>query len=305
MRPNHAATRRNLGLALAELGRGARALPVLYRARDLAPDDAETHLALARCLREIGAKEAAVEAARAARRWIRRPLWPRRRVSFWPRRLVRRYRATRQHPMCVCCSMPMHRRSMHTCLSNWPIARLKPWPRLSAMPACRGMDSADVLDLGCGTGLSGLAIKPFARSIVGIDLSPRMLERAAATGVYGRLLEAELPGCLDCAAGRVFHLALAADVYDHLGDVAPVLAALARVLRKGGLCALSFESLQPGEGAKDMAISERWRFEHDADAVAAVMRAYGFHPVLRRELGLRLDAEGRCQGSSWRRAEHE
>lgn len=289
LRPNHAATRRNLGLALAELGRGARALPVLYRARDLAPDDAETHLALARCLRETGAKEAAVEASRAALALDPPPplaeearfllaeatgeAVPRHAPASYVRMLFDAYAPTFDAHLLE----QLAYRTPEALAEAVGDAGL---PRNGA---------ADVLDLGCGTGLSGLAIKPFARSIVGIDLSPRMLERAAATGVYSRLLQAELPGCLDCEPAASFDLALAADVMIYLGDVAPVLAALARVLRKGGLCALSFESLQPGEGGKDMAISEKLRFAHDADAVAAVMRVHDFHPVLRRELGLRLE----------------
>jgi predicted TPR repeat methyltransferase len=35
-----------------------------------------------------------------------------------------------------------------------------------------------MLDLGCGTGLSGAAIAPYARELVGVDLSSKMLEKA-------------------------------------------------------------------------------------------------------------------------------
>ena len=45
----------------------------------------------------------------------------------------------------------------------------------------------DVLDLGCGTGLVGAAIAPFARHLVGVDLSQPMLEMARARNLYQRL----------------------------------------------------------------------------------------------------------------------
>ena len=53
--------------------------------------------------------------------------------------------------------------------------------------------SAPVLDIGCGTGLSGVALKNagFA-TIDGCDLSPGMLAKAQMTGVYQRLFEANL-----------------------------------------------------------------------------------------------------------------
>lgn len=70
----------------------------------------------------------------------------------------------------------------------------------------------EVLDLGCGTGLCGPLLRPSARALVGVDLSPRMLSLSAARGVYDQLNCAELTEWL-AACGRTFDLAMAADVY--------------------------------------------------------------------------------------------
>lgn len=43
------------------------------------------------------------------------------------------------------------------------------------------------LDLGCGTGLSGLAFKDLAVQMSGVDLSPRMLAQARAKAIYDTL----------------------------------------------------------------------------------------------------------------------
>ena len=40
------------------------------------------------------------------------------------------------------------------------------------------------IDLGCGTGLSGEAFRPICRQLVGIDLSPKMIEKAEKKQVY-------------------------------------------------------------------------------------------------------------------------
>src|SRR6185436_7192776 len=50
----------------------------------------------------------------------------------------------------------------------------------------------DVLDLGCGTGLCGPLIRPWASRLEGVDLSRAMLERASRRGGYDALHEAEL-----------------------------------------------------------------------------------------------------------------
>src|SRR5215467_8986220 len=41
-----------------------------------------------------------------------------------------------------------------------------------------------VLDLGCGTGLAGAAFRPLVDWLVGVDLSPAMVEEARRKGVY-------------------------------------------------------------------------------------------------------------------------
>src|SRR5262249_33608398 len=46
----------------------------------------------------------------------------------------------------------------------------------------------DILDAGCGTGLCGPLLKPAARSLIGVDLSPKMLDKARALSIYDRLV---------------------------------------------------------------------------------------------------------------------
>src|SRR3954469_22555559 len=47
-----------------------------------------------------------------------------------------------------------------------------------------GREHLLILDLGCGTGLAGLAFRPLAARLEGIDLSPGMIEKARARGIY-------------------------------------------------------------------------------------------------------------------------
>ncbi|MBW3600509.1 MAG: tetratricopeptide repeat protein, partial [Planctomycetes bacterium] len=55
----------------------------------------------------------------------------------------------------------------------------------------------DVLDAGCGTGLCGPLLRPYARRLVGVDLSAGMLARSHARGVYDGLLHGELTEYLE------------------------------------------------------------------------------------------------------------
>src|SRR6185436_3305072 len=59
--------------------------------------------------------------------------------------------------------------------------------------------SLDVLDAGCGTGLCGTLVGPYARRLVGVDLSGRMLDQAQARNVYDELVKGELTAYLENA----------------------------------------------------------------------------------------------------------
>lgn len=90
-----------------------------------------------------------------------------------------------------------------------------------------------VLDLACGTGRGGVWMAARgAGPIDGIDLTPQMLERAAAKGVYARLQQGEVAatGLEDGAYGLVTQLL--AD--EHMADLGPVYAEAARLLTRGG-----------------------------------------------------------------------
>ena len=79
--------------------------------------------------------------------------------------------------------------------------------------------TVNVLDLGCGTGLCGPLFQPMARRIVGVDLSCKMLAKAAARGCYQQLNLAELSAFLRGCTEQ-FDLVLAADVLCYFGSLA-------------------------------------------------------------------------------------
>jgi predicted TPR repeat methyltransferase len=108
-----------------------------------------------------------------------------------------------------------------------------------------------ILDLGCGTGLGGAAFRPFTGRLVGVDLSPAMIARADAKGIYDRLATANIADCLaeEIAAGSHYQLVLAADVFVYVNDLKPILAGVAQLLAPGGLLAFTVET-HSGDGIK-------------------------------------------------------
>ena len=127
------------------------------------------------------------------------------------------------------------------------------------------------IDLGCGTGLAARAFSAIVDEIIGIDLSPRMIERARATGLYAELAVAEIVEGLKCRPDASADLILAADVMVYVHDMAPLLAEVARVLTSGGMFAFTVES-NAGEGVM---LGEGLRYSYGSSFVRALIAAAG------------------------------
>ena len=62
-------------------------------------------------------------------------------------------------------------------------------------------------------GLGGAAFRPNCDWLVGVDISPGMIEQARAKGLYDRLEVSDLLEFLAAEVGASHHLVLAADVF--------------------------------------------------------------------------------------------
>ncbi|MCK8783037.1 methyltransferase domain-containing protein [Roseomonas sp. NAR14] len=287
-RPDDAVTLRNLGQALCALGQAVDALAPLRRAVALAPDAAEAWLALAHAWRDAGEAAEAAGAAEAALRCagIAPPLAAQARFLL----------AALGGPQAVPDRAPAdYVRDLFDGFAprfeaelTGPLGYRTP-ALLAALLERSGLaqDRArTVLDLGCGTGLSGAALAGFAGRLEGLDLSPRMLAQARRRGLYDALHEADLLEWLPVHPAA-FDLVAAADVLNYLGDLGPALRAMATALVPGGIAAFSVEA---GEEAP-YALGEALRFRHDPGHVEALAAATGFvvlareAAVLRREKG--------------------
>ncbi len=131
-----------------------------------------------------------------------------------------------------------------------------------------------VLDLGCGTGLAGAAIRPYCDWLAGVDLSPAMVERARAKGVYDRLAAGELLEFLSVDAGAN-HLVLAADVFVYCSDLDPIAAGVARALEPGGQFAFTVET-HDGPGIQ---LQPTLRYAHGVEHVRAAVERAGLQLV--------------------------
>ena len=104
---------------------------------------------------------------------------------------------------------------------------------VSAMLDDAGLEASrrlDVLDAGCGTGLCGPLISPYARRLTGVDLSAGMLAQAKEKNIYDELLQTELTEYLR-GQTEAFDVIVSADTLVYFGGLEEVVAAAAGALR--------------------------------------------------------------------------
>jgi predicted TPR repeat methyltransferase len=141
--------------------------------------------------------------------------------------------------------------------------------RACAAPARR----LSVLDAGCGTGLCGPLIAPYACRIVGVDLSSGMLQRARTRNIYDELVKAELQTYLADHANE-FDVIISADTLVYFGALDGVFDAACRALKPCGLLVFTLEEAhEVGDGYR---INPHGRYSHEHNYVHETMALAGF-----------------------------
>jgi predicted TPR repeat methyltransferase len=100
-----------------------------------------------------------------------------------------------------------------------------------------------------------------------------MIAQATVKGLYDRLVTGKLEAFLahEAASGGKYHLVLAADVFVYLNDLAPAMAAIARVLAPAGIVAFTVER-HAGHGVK---LLPTLRYAHAETYVRETLGAAG------------------------------
>jgi len=129
-----------------------------------------------------------------------------------------------------------------------------------------------------------------SRRLVGVDLSPNMLSKAALRAVYEQLNCGELTEWLTGCYER-FDLAVAADVFCYFGDLSVAFTNVRKVLVPGGYFVFSLESVREdaaighGGTAGEASLEDHYvlrshgRYQHDREYVRGTLVAAGLEVV--------------------------
>lgn len=160
-------------------------------------------------------------------------------------------------------------------------------PRQLLLAMRQATDRRDlkILDLGCGTGLCGQEFRSMAARLVGVDLSPAMIEAARGRAIYDELITSDLMPVLQ-ARREAYDLIVAGDVLIYVGDLTDLMPAVAEALISGGFFAFSIEEF---EGSGFFLHSEQ-RFAHSMGCSRAMAARAGLEEISASKVALRSNA---------------
>jgi predicted TPR repeat methyltransferase len=235
--PTYGDAQHNLGTVLMAMSRHEEGLTAYRRAIELRPYHSEAYNLLGRALHRAGR---VAECESVFRTWVRRD----------PDNPIAR------HMLAACTGQAVPERASDGYVQrtfdgfsgcfDQVLTRLEyRAPEMIAATLAEGLPAPgkrdEVLDAGCGTGLCGPVLAPYARRLVGVDLSPGMLDKARGRDLYDELIQAELTEHL-ARHPAAYDLIAFADTLVYFGDLAAVFEAASGALRPGGHAVFTVES---------------------------------------------------------------
>lgn len=178
-----------------------------------------------------------------------------------------------------------------------------------------------IYDLGCGTGLMGRSLAPLCHTLVGIDLSPRMLLEAEKQGCYQALHLGDIMTILKTLPPA--DLLVAADTFCYLGELTALFQVLAAATKVGGYVLFSTEWLDtyghpkatdsaPGNiksSINDIEknpstnppyhLQKNGRYQHSSAYIEKIASQAGFTRISHTTAQLRLEQGEPVRGDYW------
>lgn len=150
----------------------------------------------------------------------------------------------------------------------------------------------NILDLGCGTGLGAQLYRPFAKRLTGVDVSSKMLARAAEKQIYDELEVFDI--LQDWTFPRKFDLIYSSDVFVYFGNLERIIRSIALHLACGGIVAFSVERLE--ENNIDYRLSPSGRYSHSQTYIENCLIQHGLSPIEGVESDIRKQSGFQVKG---------
>lgn len=139
----------------------------------------------------------------------------------------------------------------------------------------------DIADLGCGTGLIAEIINQ-KHTLVGIDISEKMLVKAKEKKLYDELITADISSYLQTKS-NTFDLIIAGDVLVYYGELEEIFKLIQQALRNGGYFLFSTEATD----AREYVMTESGRFAHSQAYIEKLLHENHLKVIEQKQTAIR------------------
>lgn len=147
------------------------------------------------------------------------------------------------------------------------------------------------IDLGCGTGLSGLQFRPMVKHLTGLDLSQKMLDVARTKEIYDELSKADICQYLE-SSQQQYDLFIATDVFVYIGDLSDTFRTISAHARPDACFLFSTEeSLE-----QDFVLRPTGRYAHSRNYIEKLASTHGFAIASSQSINLRMEGQQQIKG---------
>ena len=143
-----------------------------------------------------------------------------------------------------------------------------------------------VIDLGCGTGISGKGLKALSGNLTGIDLSEKMIAKAKELNVYDSLIVGDIVEILSSSKGK-YDLLIALDVLIYIGEVKALFKTVRSCCNINAFFIFSVET-KVGDG---YSLLKTARYSHSENYILN-SASEDFNLIESQEIKLRKENEG-------------
>ena len=145
----------------------------------------------------------------------------------------------------------------------------------------------NVIDLGCGTGLSGKEFRPISKRLVGLDLSPKMIEIAEEKKIYDLIENIEVNKYLETKSEK-YYLFIATDLLIYVGDPTQLFSNISKTSKSKAIFLFSTESTQD----KDYVLTNQGRYAHSEEYIHQLAKLNKFTILSVENATIRKGIEG-------------
>ena len=150
----------------------------------------------------------------------------------------------------------------------------------------------NVLDLGCGTGLGSQFYRPYAKLLMGVDVSSKMLQKASEKNIYDDLIVFDI--LQEWTFSQPFDLIYSSDVFVYFGNLDPIMRSALSYLVDGGMMAFSVEKLE--DSSTDYQLFPSGRYAHSKSYVQKCLKHHGLQVLEQTESTIRRQSENEVKG---------